>query len=112
MAQVIDRAEIAADSIGLDMVAYIRESISTPVEYHGDVVIRSDPGDPPRMETGHLWRSQRHDVVTHGMVVHLDVINDAHYAWRLNDGDLFRPFHELAAAVWTPLLPDRMAQLL
>lgn len=50
------KAEMSSDlSLGLSRtVDYTRDLVSVPVEYEGGSVIRSRPGEPPRMETGEL----------------------------------------------------------
>jgi hypothetical protein len=55
MAYIREPLLAASQEIGERAVAEIQESLSVPVErLPGGVVIRSAPGEPPRMETGAL----------------------------------------------------------
>lgn len=113
MRVVRERIETEADSIGVAMVAGIRESISIPVEYlDGGFVVRSDPFDYPRKEFGQLWESQNHVVRNEGAVIALDVFNNCPYARRLHDGHSNvdpRPFHDKAMdEVWRAEIPVRI----
>lgn len=113
MAIVRDRIENEADAIGKEMVEGIQQSISKPVEYEGSIVIRSLPGEDPRYEFGHLWESERHEIENLGAVIELDVINDAAYARRLDQGDGSlkpRPFHRHATQHWFPQLVSRISE--
>lgn len=72
LAQAVVRdllGELAEDfeAAGGEMVADIRQDISTPVQYvrgkrGGAIIIRSKPGEPPRYETGSLWRNVQMEV--------------------------------------------------
>lgn len=115
MARVRDRVENEADAIGAEMVADIRENVSTPVvrDDAGNVIGRSSPGDNPWLETGFLQSSERHEVRTESPTrVVLNVINDAWYARALHDGHgnvAPRPFHDLSLAEWEPRIRPRIA---
>jgi hypothetical protein len=112
IAKLRERIVFEADSIGVDMVADIRDHISTPVQrFVGGVVIRSAPGEDPFLDKGHLWESERHEVIESGPVIELNIINDAAYARRLHDGHDNvepRPFHDLAMDRWRPLIAERI----
>jgi hypothetical protein len=58
IAELQDGFSRTMESVGGEMVADIRESISVPVQYRGGYIIRSaaDGQTPPRYETGALWR--------------------------------------------------------
>lgn len=116
MAGIRERIVDEADATGADMVADIREKISTPVEYietgDGVIVIRSDPFDYPRKDIGHLWGSEEHEVINGGAVIELHVRNTAAYARRLHDGHdnvAPRPFHDLAMLEWPAEIRRRIA---
>jgi hypothetical protein len=54
----------AMDAIGDRAVANIRKAISVPVEYtSGGGIIRSNPGQPPRMEEGELHSGIDYEVI-------------------------------------------------
>jgi hypothetical protein len=51
---------VAFDAIGQELEDRFRELVSVPVEYEGKRVIRSKPGERPRLETGRYQESFRH----------------------------------------------------
>lgn len=113
IAGVRDRIENECDAFGVELTADVRQAISTPVIRgpNGNVVQRSPPFADPWLETGHLWRSQGHDVFSGATFVQLNIWNTAYYARALNaghDGIAPRPFWgHVEAAV--PALRSRVA---
>ena len=61
-----DRARKAVratlQEIGRNGRDHIRDKISVPVQRVGSTIIRSDPGEPPRMEHKRLWKAVRYRV--------------------------------------------------
>lgn len=108
---LMDRLENEMDSIGVEMDEFIRDMISTPVVRSdaGVVIQRSEPGEYPWLETGHLRASQGPAELdrTGPTRVRLKIINHAEYARRLHYNP-YRPFFTLAFKEWLPLFPGRI----
>lgn len=58
--RLITRALPGFDAIGVELVEKIRDAIDVPVEFTSGAVIRSEPGEPPRRESGDYQGSIRH----------------------------------------------------
>ncbi len=115
MMRIRERITQEFDSIGVEMVDDVRERISVPVEYVGDgIVIRSDPGEPPRREFGHLWASTDHSVGNGPRNdPQLTVRNNAAYARRLEYGEgrlAARPFFGPLRATWITRIVPRLLE--
>jgi hypothetical protein len=90
---------LALNEIGRRGVADIRDSINVRVQYVGHLVIRSDPGEPPRREFGDLYRSIHYRVAPKAETVEaLEIYTDRYpVAVYLEFGTTFmepRPFFE------------------
>lgn len=57
---VLDRLEVAVDSVVWDIREALRDAVSKPVGRSGTRIIRSKPGEPPRRETGKYQGSITH----------------------------------------------------
>jgi hypothetical protein len=99
------------DAIGTEMVEDAQAAVSHPVvRVDGVVVQRSEPGEDPWLDTGHLFESFRHEIDEPELM--LLIINDAEYAQRLNDGHgnvAPRPFGDHLIEGWLGKLGPRMS---
>lgn len=104
------------EQAGSDMVNDMREMISVPVEYiagprGGIIVIRSNPGEPPRRETGDLWASIQYLVIAPAGVW-MVVFSDIEYSLYLEQGTERmepRPHWSTLLTIWIEQLPMRVA---
>jgi hypothetical protein len=65
MLAIAPQLKRATEEIVETAAEHIRQAISVPVEYaSGGVVIRSQPGEPPREETGSMGLGIDHEVAT------------------------------------------------
>jgi hypothetical protein len=112
VAAVRELIELELDSMGVDMVDTVRENCSEPViPTASGWPIRSEPGENPFRETGHLWESFGHAVITLSNGVELEIYNTAHYAYRLH-WNLNRPFFDYLTQEYWPQVNDRLRDAL
>src|SRR6185437_14089612 len=110
---LLTELETEFDAIGGEIVGDIRDAISVPVAYQRGRIIRSKPGEPPRYETGNLWRHVLMEVTADRseMTVRLDVYVDddaAPYGLWLETGTVHmdeRPFWLPAWERWADRVP-------
>lgn len=109
LARLRERAELEADSIGVEMVDDVRAACSIPVEYTGSgFPLRSERGEDPRREHGHLWTSFFHRIQSAAQYSFALVVgNTAHYARRLHD-DLQRPYFTHLRERWDRTFGQRI----
>lgn len=121
MARIHERWKMELDTIGTEITEEVRQNISKPVEGSGYDAVRSNPGEPPRKEKGHLWASQDHDVRDAATGPVLDMINSAEYAYKLDvlgipskkhGGTFTRPFFTVAADRWLRQIGPRLVDSL
>jgi hypothetical protein len=113
MERLTAAAQEAMEQAGEDINADIVEMISVPVGRSGGRVIRSQPGEPPRKETGGLIAAQRVQVLSDAAdVVTLTIQNQSRVANWLERGTSKmspRPFYSVAFSRWQQLVPLRVA---
>jgi hypothetical protein len=114
MERLTAAAQEAMEQAGEDINADIVEMISVPVGRSGGRVIRSQPGEPPRKETGGLIAAQRVRVLSEAAadVVTLTIQNQSRVANWLERGTSKmspRPFYSVAFSRWQQLVPLRVA---
>jgi hypothetical protein len=116
MARIRERWTFELDGLGVAMVEDVRDRISVPVEYVGDYVIRSSPGEPPRKEFGNLWGSCEHTVDNQPALTVMAGGPSAPYAKKLEYGDGAklkpRPYFGPLRAHWTPMIGPRLIESL
>ena len=93
----------AIERLGQQVADEWKERISVPVEYArgprgGRKIIRSEPGEPPRRESGVLWESIAAQTEADGYVVTTVIGSDVEYAPYLQEGT-FEMFPR-------PMMPD------
>ncbi len=81
--EVEDRISTALHRTGSDTVDLIRDIISIPVERVGSKTIRSKSSEPPRKESGDLWRSIAYRVPER---LRLQILSDCPYRHHLRKG--------------------------
>ncbi len=92
-----DSVESATRKAGEDEVEQLKTDIGIEVEYTNGHAIRSNPGQPPRMETGQLQESIFSEVTRpETNVVELKIGSTADYSYLLEVGG-FSNWGEIAA---------------
>lgn len=106
---------IAADlvkvqqEIGEEIVARTQDRCSIDVEYIGNHIVRSKPGENPRRETGKLWGSFESETNIDGEIVRTVIDTDVFYATELQElRD--RPIFDGLLDEYEPLILDRIAE--
>lgn len=116
MTVLLEAADAAMFVEGINAVSDIKSALKVPVEYRGDVVIRSLPGEAPRRETGDLQGSidaKTIDGQDGPDSVTLEVSTNIHYAPRLETTRPFMgPAFERMSADLPGALASRMARSL
>ena len=101
--QLRRRSAAAAEQLGPEIVADVRQAASVPVEKEGGRIVRSKAGEPPRKQTGALVESIGYEVTAEALVV----FSTCAYAARLEtDGD--RPLFGPAFERWADPAAERL----
>jgi hypothetical protein len=115
MRQVAAQTEKELDALGQKMADWMKKLIGVPVvraripgtrRLGKAVIIRSQPGEPPRKDTGRLQASVHHLTYRVGWKVKLVVSANTPYAHTVNRT---RPYREITENYWKNQVEIRLA---
>jgi hypothetical protein len=111
--QIADETEKKLDALGEEMAEWLRKLIGVPVirqriagRETKTVIVRSQPGEPPRKDTGRLQASVQYVTYRTGWKIKLVISTNTPYAETLNRT---RPYRRIFEDHWRQQIPFRLS---